>query len=122
MTKFLLMIALSLAAMASANAQDQRQATVDCLQRAQANYAQAWTRECAARSLGSNNCGLPRLAAAELRSDRSVDQSFCFSANAAGLFKTEEPIVMPGAGTAPIVEPEPAPDSPPRRKFWISPQ
>jgi hypothetical protein len=51
-----------------------------------------------------------------------VDQSFCFSANAAGLFKTEEPIVMPGAGTAPIVEPEPAPDSPPRRKFWISPQ
>jgi hypothetical protein len=116
------MIALSLAAGSAAEAQDQRQATVDCLQRAQANYAQAWGRECAARSLGSNNCGLPRLAAAELRSDRSVDQSFCFSANAAGLFKTEEPIVMPGAGTAaPIVEPEPAPDSP-RRKFWISPQ
>jgi hypothetical protein len=113
-------ISMTLGMMAIAHAQDQS-GTADCLASAQRSYKDQWARECAARSLGSNNCALPRLVASELRLDRTTDQNYCFSLGDRGMLREAPAVVMPGAGESTAALPSNS-NNEPRRKFWISPQ
>jgi hypothetical protein len=119
MKRAILGCALLLLAMPTTNAQDQS-GTADCLASAQRSYKDQWARECATRSLGSNNCALPRLVATELRLDRTTDQNYCFSLGDRGMLREAPAIVMPGAGES-AASPSDN-DNEPRRKFWISPR
>jgi hypothetical protein len=123
MTKFPLMIALSLAAGGNANAQS----VSNCLANAQANYKQEWLRQCQGGgnyvSYNIPACRLPALVAAEVKADWATSRGLCFeNHNAEAIDRADEMQRGPGLTDDP---PQAAPataDNEPRRKFWISPQ
>jgi hypothetical protein len=120
MTKFPLMIALSLAAMASADAQG----VSNCLANAARDYKAQWLNHCPGGvQYNYPACALPPLAAAEAKADWATARSLCFeNHNAEAIDRADEVQRGPGLTDDP---PQAAPataDNEPRRKFWISPQ
>jgi len=123
MLKSATVIACLLASATVGNAQSseqiRKQGVRECLAEAEQTYKRNWQSACPG-GLNGPRCRLSFGEVAGLDGELMTERSNCYSANAAGLFTPDEPIVMPGTGTT---EPQQLPlDPEPRRKFWISPQ
>jgi hypothetical protein len=120
MTKFPLMIAFSLAAMASADAQG----VSNCVANAASEYKRSWLSHCPGGvQYNFPACQLPPLAAAEAKADWATARGLCFENHSAeAIDRADEMQRGPGLTNDQLEAAPATADNEPRRKFWISPQ